>query len=92
VIDQKKGAILRGQKSVEADFRERLHDLFLWSSHCICVATSRRLFFEGPSWLRFNRISDGPSKTFPLLAGHFVMQGASMVLLGMSPIVEIPDS
>jgi len=29
VIDQKKGAILRRQKSVEADFRERSHDLFL---------------------------------------------------------------
>src|SRR6266852_2426650 len=28
VIDQKNGAILRRQKSVEADFRERLHDLF----------------------------------------------------------------
>src|SRR5262249_20348244 len=29
VIDQEKGAILRCQKGVEADFRERLHDLFL---------------------------------------------------------------
>ena len=27
-IDQKNGTILRRQKSVEADFRERLHDLF----------------------------------------------------------------
>jgi hypothetical protein len=42
VINQENGAILRCQKSVEADFRERLHDLFPWPSQCICVATSRQ--------------------------------------------------
>jgi hypothetical protein len=56
------------------------------------VATSRRSFFESPSWIRFSRINDGVSKTFPPLVGHFVTQGASIVLLGMSPIVEISDS
>jgi hypothetical protein len=29
------------------------------------------------------------SKTFPLFVGHFVTQGTSIVLLGMSSIVEI---
>ena len=43
VIDQEENdAIFRCQKSVEADFRERLHDLFLLPSRCICVATSRQ--------------------------------------------------
>src|SRR5258706_3372501 len=37
---------------------------------CICVATSRRLFSK-PSWIRFSRINDGVSKTFPLFVGHF---------------------
>jgi len=32
------------------------------------------------------------SQTSPLFVGYFVTQGASIVLLGMSPIVEISDS
>jgi hypothetical protein len=32
------------------------------------------------------------SKTFPLFFGRFVTPGASVVLLGMSPIVEMSDS
>ena len=31
-------------------------------------------------------------KTFPLFVGHLVKQGSSIVLHGMSPIVEISDS
>jgi len=62
------------------------------ASQCIYVATSRRSFLESPSWIRFSRINDGVSKTFPLFVGHFVTQGASTVLLGISPIVEISDS
>jgi hypothetical protein len=50
------------------------------------------IVFERPRWLRSSRINDGVSKTFPLFVGHFVTQGASIVLLGMSPIVEISDS
>jgi hypothetical protein len=50
------------------------------------------IVFESPSWLRFSRINDGVSKSFPLFAGHFVTQGASIVLLGMSPIVEMSGS
>jgi hypothetical protein len=45
-----------------------------------------------PGWLRVSPINDGVNKTFPLFVGHFVRQGASIVLLGMSPIVEISDS
>jgi hypothetical protein len=45
-----------------------------------------------PTWLRVSRINDAVNKTFPLFVGHFVSQGASIVLLGMSPIVEISDS
>ena len=45
-----------------------------------------------PTWLRVSRINDAVSKTFPLFVSHFVKQGASIVLLGMSPIVEISDS
>jgi hypothetical protein len=45
-----------------------------------------------PSWLRISRINDGVKKTFPLFVGHFVRQGASIVLIGMSPIVEISGS
>jgi len=71
-------------KSAHRKIESRLVD-------CICVATSRRLFSK-PSWLRFSRINDGVSKTFPLFVGYFVTQGASIVLLGMSPIVEISDS
>jgi hypothetical protein len=44
------------------------------------------------SWLRISRINDGVNKTVPLFVGHFVRQGASIVLLGISPIVEISDS
>jgi hypothetical protein len=47
------------------------------------------IVFESPSWIRFSRISEGVSKTFPMFAGHFGTQGASIVLPGMSPIVEI---
>jgi len=50
------------------------------------------IFFESPNWIRFSRINDGVSKTFPLFVGYFVTLGASIVLLGMSPIVEISDS
>jgi hypothetical protein len=56
------------------------------------VATSQRLFFESLSRLRFSRINDGVSKTFSLFVGHFVTQKESIVLPGMSPIVEISDS
>jgi hypothetical protein len=42
--------------------------------------------------LVFSRINDGVSKTFLMFAGQFVTQGASVVLRGSSPIVEIPDS
>jgi len=38
------------------------------------------------------RINDGESKNFPLFVGHFDTQGASIVLLGISPIVEASDS
>jgi len=50
------------------------------------------IFFESPNWIRFSRINDGVSKTFPLFVGYFVTLGASIVLFGMSPIVEISDS
>jgi hypothetical protein len=32
------------------------------------------------------------SKAFPLFVGHLVTSGASIVLLEMSPIVEMSDS
>jgi hypothetical protein len=48
--------------------------------------------FQSPSWLRFIRVNDGVSKAFPLFVGHLVTYGASIVLLEMSPIVEMPDS
>jgi hypothetical protein len=48
--------------------------------------------FESPSWIRSSRINDGVSKTFPLFVGHFVTQGASLVLHGSSPIGEISGS
>jgi len=61
-------------------------------SHCIYVATSRRSFLKAPIGFVLGRINDGVSQTFPLFVGYFVTQGASIVLLGMSPIVEISDS
>jgi hypothetical protein len=48
--------------------------------------------FSKPRWLRLSRINDGVNKTFHLFVGQVVRQGASIVLLGMSPIVEISDS
>jgi hypothetical protein len=47
------------------------------------------IVIESPGWIRFSRMNDSVSKTFPMFAGHFGTQGASIVLPGMSPIVEI---
>jgi hypothetical protein len=58
--------------------------------HLRCHTSTK--VFDISDWLRLSRINDGVSKTFPLFVGHVVTQGASIVLLGISPIVEISDS
>jgi len=50
------------------------------------------IFFESPSWIGSSQINDGVSKPFPLFGGHFFTQGEIIVLLGISPIVEISGS
>ena len=50
------------------------------------------IVFESPGWLRSSRINDGGARSSRSFVGHSVTQGASIVLLGMSPIVEISDS
>jgi hypothetical protein len=47
------------------------------------------IVFERPGWIRFSRVNDGVSRTFPLFVGQVVTQGAIIVLPGKSPIVEI---
>jgi len=58
--------------------------------HLRCHTSTK--VFEISDWLRLSRINDGVSKTFPLFVGHFVTQGASIVLPGISPIVEVSCS
>jgi hypothetical protein len=48
--------------------------------------------FERPQLASFSRTNDGVSKMFPLFARQFVTQGASIVLLGISAVVEMPGS
>jgi hypothetical protein len=50
------------------------------------------VIFRKHNWLRLSRVNDGVSKTFPLFVGRFVTQGASIVLIGISSIVEFSGS
>jgi hypothetical protein len=68
VIDQENGAILQCQKSVEADFRERLHDLFLSLKVADASAVPMHLRCHkstSPTWLRVSRKNDLPSVRRP---------------------------
>jgi hypothetical protein len=47
---------------------------------------------KAPAGFAFSRINDGLGKAFPLFVSHFITQGASIVLRGISPIVETSDS
>jgi hypothetical protein len=69
--------------------RDRLVDVVVSISQCICVATRRRLSLESPGWLRFSRINGGASRVFPLVRRAFIPRGARIVVHGSSPIVEM---